>query len=60
MRTDALVVEPDPSVSGVCDDAEDDHVLGTAVAANADYLVTGDRGLLRVGEYRGVRPNSWS
>jgi len=55
MRADALVVEPDPSVSGVCDDAEDDLVLGTAVAANADYLVTGDKGLLQVGEYRGVR-----
>lgn len=55
MRADALVVEPDPSVSGVCDDAEDDLVLGTVVAANADYLVMGDKGLLQVGEYRGVR-----
>lgn len=60
----AVVVIPDPSVSGVCDDAEDDLVPGTAVAANADYLVTGDKGLLQVGEYRGVRivdaaPGSW-
>lgn len=30
-------------------------VLGTAVAAGADYLVTGDQGLLAVGEYNGVR-----
>jgi predicted nucleic acid-binding protein len=30
-------------------------VLGTAVAAGADYLVTGDAGLLAIGEYRGVR-----
>ncbi len=48
-------VIPDPSVSGVCDDEEDDLVVGTAVAANADYLVTGDKGLLRFGKYRGVR-----
>jgi predicted nucleic acid-binding protein len=39
----------------VADDEEDDLVLGTAVAANADVLVTGDPGLLRIGEYRGVR-----
>lgn len=55
MRTAASIVEPDPSVSGVCDDDEDDLVLGTAVKANADYLVTGDKGLLRIGAYRGVR-----
>jgi len=30
-------------------------VLGTAVAAGADYLVTGDAGLLRIGEFRGVQ-----
>jgi putative PIN family toxin of toxin-antitoxin system len=46
---------PDPTVTGVADDEEDDRVLGTAVAAGADYLVTGDAGLLRIGEYRGVR-----
>ena len=47
--------DPDPSVAGVADDHEDDLVLGTAVAAAADYLVTGDAGLLRIGEYGGVR-----
>lgn len=46
---------PDPTVTGVADDEEDDLVLGTAVAAGADYLVTGDAGLLRIGEHRGVR-----
>jgi len=51
----AIVLEPDLSVAGVCDDEEDDLVLGTAVAANADFLVTGDKGLLRIAEYRGVR-----
>lgn len=51
----ARSVMPDPAVRGVCDDEEDDLVLGAAIAAHADYLVTGDAGLLRVGEYRGVR-----
>ena len=47
-------VEPDPSVRGIADDEEDDIVLGTAVAAGADYLVTGDHGLLAVRSYGGV------
>lgn len=46
---------PDKSVLGIAPDQEDDLVLGTAVAANADFLVTGDKGLLAIGEYRGVR-----
>lgn len=50
----AIPVIPDPSISGVCDDAEDDLVLGTAVAAGADYLVTGDRGLLRIESFGSV------
>lgn len=47
--------EPDESVRGVAPDHEDDLVLGTAVAAHADFLVTGDKGLLAIGKYRGVR-----
>lgn len=46
--------EPDPSVRGVAPDAEDDLVLATAVAAQADFLVTGDKGMLAIGTYRGV------
>ena len=30
-------------------------MIGTAFAAGADWLVTGDRLLLSVGEYQGVR-----
>jgi len=48
-------VLPDRSVSGVCNDEEDDLVLGTAVKANADYLVTGNKGFQQVSEYRSVR-----
>lgn len=33
---------------------EDDVVLATAVSAHADYLVTGDRQLLRLGAFEGV------
>lgn len=47
----SISVTPDEAVIGICDDEEDDLVLGTAVAANSDYLVTGDRGLLAVRSY---------
>jgi predicted nucleic acid-binding protein len=30
-------------------------ILATAVSARADYLVTGDRQLLALGEYQGVQ-----
>lgn len=46
---------PDETVRGVAPDLEDDLVLGTAVAANAEFLVTGDKGLLAIGEFQGVR-----
>lgn len=47
-------VTPDPSVIGVADDEEDDRILGTAVTAMADVIVTGDKGLLRLGAYHGI------
>lgn len=50
----AALVTPADDVHGVAEDDEDDLVLATAVAANADYLVTGDKYLLRIGEFRGI------
>jgi putative PIN family toxin of toxin-antitoxin system len=49
---DVESVTPDTSVRGIAPDLEDDLVLGTAVA---DFLVTGDKRLLALKEYRGVR-----
>lgn len=40
----------------VLNDPRDDPILAAAVAAKADYLVTGDRAhLLPIGEYAGIR-----
>ena len=47
--------QPDPSIRGVAPDAEDDLVLGTAVRAQADFLVTGDKALLALGHYGDIR-----
>lgn len=38
----------------IAPDPDDDTVIGTALAAKADSIVTGDRSLLSVGKYQGV------
>lgn len=54
LRSRADLVTPVTTIRGVADDEEDDLVLATAVAGNVSHLVTGDRGLLRLGAYAGV------
>jgi putative PIN family toxin of toxin-antitoxin system len=39
----------------VCSDPDDDMFIAAAVAGRATFLISGDRGLLRVGDYGGVR-----
>ena len=41
-------------VYGVATHPEDDEILATAVSAQADYLVTGDRQLLALGSFHGT------
>jgi len=50
----AEMVEP-TAVPRVAPDPDDDVVIGTALAAKADLLVTGDRALLSVAKYEGLR-----
>lgn len=54
IQAGAKVKTPDPSVTGVADDEEDDLVLGTAVAGRAHIIVTGDKGLLAIGSFMGI------
>lgn len=55
IRATAILVEPDTVPRVVPDDSDDDQVLACAVAAGADYIVSGDRHLLDLREYRGIR-----
>jgi len=48
------VVRPTPTPR-IVSDPDDDVVIGTALAAKADLIVTGDRPLLSVLEHQGVR-----
>jgi putative PIN family toxin of toxin-antitoxin system len=40
--------------SPVCRDPDDDEVLATALAAQADLIVSGDRDLLALGAFQGI------
>jgi putative PIN family toxin of toxin-antitoxin system len=48
-------VKPLPLPVPVCRDPDDDVVLGTAVAGQCDVIVTGDRDLLVLESYEGIR-----
>jgi len=54
LRTSATIVVPATTVSGVGEDPEDDLVIATALAGNADFLVTGDKHLQGLGRFRGI------
>jgi uncharacterized protein len=50
-----VAVSPERRITGVCRDSDDDIYLECALAANADYIITGDRDLLDLKEYGGVK-----
>lgn len=52
---DCLVVPVKPLVQPVCRDPDDDMILATGVAANAEAIVTGDKDLLVLEVYAGIR-----
>lgn len=47
-------VHPTETLHVVQDDPDDDRILECAVAAQAGFIVSGDRHLLRLGRYRGI------
>ena len=51
----AEVVQPEETLHVVKEDPDDNRVLECAVMGHADYIVTGDRHLLRLAEYRGIK-----
>ena len=53
-RTASIYVDPEEELEVIKDDPDDDRVLECAVAAEAEYIVSGDNHLLDLGEYRGI------
>jgi hypothetical protein len=55
LEAGAMLVEPRRDVTA-CGDSEDNLILGTAIAGQADFVVTGDKKhLLPLKEYEGIR-----
>lgn len=52
---EAEVVEPVEKIS-ICRDPADDTFFACALAGSAEYIVTEDKDILAVGDYRGVKP----
>ncbi len=52
---EALWVEIDGRVRGICRDPKDDAILETALKAEADLIVAGDKDLLSLGHFRKTR-----
>ena len=50
-----LWTKPLPKIGNICRDPDDDHVIATAVAVKAKWIVTGDLDLLDLGEYQSIR-----
>lgn len=48
------LVEPTVAVEGVARDDDDNHILACCLEVAADYLITGDRDLLVLNEFRGT------
>ena len=44
-----------PEIGQACRDPNDDHVIATAIGANAGIIVTGDKDLLALRQFQGVR-----
>ena len=49
------VLDHSLKIKDICRDAADDNIIACAVAAKADYLVTGDADLLELKIYQGIR-----
>ena len=50
----AEIVKPDTVLHVIGDDPDDNRVLECAIKGSADYIVTGDRHLLKLGSYEAI------
>jgi putative PIN family toxin of toxin-antitoxin system len=49
------IVEPVPLLKSICRDEDDDWVLATALAGHSDIIVTGDKDLLVLKQFQGIK-----
>lgn len=54
LTSHAVVITPSIVLNGVPEDPDDNRILECAVEGKANCIVTGDRHLLRLNEFRGI------
>lgn len=54
LKGSANIVNPYFELNAVPDDPDDNRVLECAVAGKADFIVSGDRHLRRIGDFEGI------
>ena len=54
-EAEATVIKPSRLPKPVCRDADDDEVLATALAAKAEIILTGDKDLLVLKGFQGIK-----
>ena len=54
VRQLAEMLDPPPLPQPVCRDPDDDAVLALAIAAQVDFIVSGDNDLLALGAFNGI------
>jgi putative PIN family toxin of toxin-antitoxin system len=54
LASQSFVVSPEVELTVIAEDAPDNRYLECALAAGAQYIVTGDAHLLKLQQYRGV------
>ena len=51
----STVINPSVKINIVADDPEDNKIIECAISCDADYIVTGDKHLLDLDEYRRIK-----
>jgi putative PIN family toxin of toxin-antitoxin system len=51
---EAVIVKPAESIAVIKEDESDNRYLECAIEAKAHYIISGDKHLLNLGEYRGI------
>ncbi len=54
LKARMILVSPQPLDGPVCSDPDDDVILATAVAGDCRCLITGDKDLLKLQQFRGI------
>jgi putative PIN family toxin of toxin-antitoxin system len=51
----AEVVEPSVRLNVITEDEDDNRIIECAIAGGADFIISGDKDLLRLGKFGGIR-----